>query len=282
VPEQKGFPTARFFDPTADALDLAAVRSDDTGTRSLVFDPKTNVHTWREIPFQSAEVNSDSFDLKLLLDSDGAASGTLTMSGQGRTGSSLRRTARNAETTAQFLQRISVGLMPGSASSSPKVIEARSLTAPAVLEARVEAKAFARHEGDTLRVRIPTDWNPRYSYNLATRRHPLVLGAPTQYLTHTSLSLPEGLQVTKLPQAGRVEAPCLSFQRQVQLAPDGRSVDVRQDVKLKCERISVAEYQQYRAHADTIARILDDELVLGAIKGVKVRPPKQLKLEDDR
>ena len=35
VPEQKGFPTARFFDPTADALDLAAVRSDDTATSPL-------------------------------------------------------------------------------------------------------------------------------------------------------------------------------------------------------------------------------------------------------
>ena len=264
VPEQKGFPGARFFDPTADALDLSVVRSDDTGTRSLVFDPKNNTHTWRDIPFQGPEFNSDAFDLKLALDKEGAVAGTLTMSGVGRTGSSLRRTARNAETTAQFLQRVSVALLPGSASSEPKVVEVKSLTQPAVLQTNVVARGFARQEGDTLRVRMPSDWNPRYSYNLATRRHPLVLGAPTQYRTRTELALPEGLSVKKLPQGGTVDAPCLSYQRQVKLSADGKSVEVTQDVKLKCERISSAEYATYRGHAETIAKILDDELVLGA------------------
>ncbi len=266
VPKQKGFPTARFFDPTADALDLAVVRSDDTGTRALVFDPINNTHTWREIPFQSPEHNSDSYDLKLILDHEGAASGTLTMAGVGRTGSALRRTARNAETTAQFLQRISGALIPGSASSNPKVIEVKSLTAPAVLQTQVAAKTFARKEADTYRVRIPSDWNPRNSYSLANRRHALVLGTPTQYATRTEIALPEGMLVKKLPQAGAVDAPCLSYQRSVNLSPDGKSVEVKQDVKVKCERISSVEYQAYRSHADAIARILDDELVLGTGK----------------
>jgi hypothetical protein len=141
---------------------------------------------------------------------------------------------------------VAVALMPGAASSEPKVIEVKSLTAPAVLQSKVVSAAFARKEGDTLRVRIPSDWNPRYSYNLANRRHPLVLGSPTQYVTRTELALPEGMQVKKLPQAGAVDAPCLSYQRSVKLSADGKSVEVKQDVKLKCERISSAEYQQYR------------------------------------
>ena len=62
----------------------------------------------------------------------------------------------------------------------------------------------------------------------------------------------------------------------VKLSPDGKAVQVTQDVKLKCERISAAEYQQYRSHADAIARILDDELVLGAGKATaKAAPPKR-------
>ena len=68
-------------------------------------------------------------------------------------------------------------------------------------------------------------------------------------------------------------APCLSYQRTVKLAPDGKSVQIAQDVKLKCERISAAEYQTYRGHADAIARILDDELVLGAGKSTAKAPP---------
>jgi hypothetical protein len=135
-----------------------------------------------------------------------------------------------------------------------------------VLQTHVVSNAFARKEADTLRVRIPTDWNPRYAYNLASRRHPLVLGAPTQYLTRTHLALPDGIQVKKLPQGGSVDAPCLGFQRTVKLSSDGKSVEVKQEVKLKCERISAAEYQTYRGHAEAIARILDDELVLGATR----------------
>lgn len=258
------------------------VRADDTGTQSLVFDPKTGTHTWREIPFQAPAMNSDAFEVKLKLAPDGSAAGSVAIIGKGRTGSVLRRTARNAETTAQFMQRMAGVLMPGSSTSEPKVLEAKSLTSEAVIEAQVESKSFARAEGDSWRVRMPSEWNPRYSYGLATRRHPLVLGTPTQYSSRTVLSLPEGFAARKLPQEGTVEAPCLSYSRKVALAPDGQSLEVRQQVQLKCERIPAADYPQYRGFSDAIGKIQDDELVLGPgpvyperSRGAKVSVPQK-------
>ena len=58
-------------------------------------------------------------------------------------------------------------------------------------------------EGDTLRMRIPSEWNPRSLFTLASRRHPLVLGAPAQMQTRVSLQLPAGFEIKKLPMASR-------------------------------------------------------------------------------
>ena len=57
VPEQDGIRAGRFYDPTADALEVDTLPNDDTGTTALVFDTKTEKHRWIEIPLQSSELN---------------------------------------------------------------------------------------------------------------------------------------------------------------------------------------------------------------------------------
>jgi len=52
VPIQPGFPAARFYDPTADGLDVETLRPDDPGTESLVFDLQNSRHYWLSVPYQ--------------------------------------------------------------------------------------------------------------------------------------------------------------------------------------------------------------------------------------
>jgi hypothetical protein len=48
-----------------------------------------------------------------------------------------------------------------------------------------------------------------------------------------------------------------------------------QRFEVKCERLSAAEYPRYRDAAEQMARLLDDELVLGAVeKKVEDKPGK--------
>ncbi|MEL6190168.1 MAG: transglutaminase-like domain-containing protein, partial [Myxococcota bacterium] len=101
VPEQPGLERGFFVDSTADALDLEALRSDDVGTRALVFDPSVRSHEWRDIPFRGPEENGRSLALQLDIDASGGASGTVDLEGWGSTGSALRRLARNAQRLEQ-------------------------------------------------------------------------------------------------------------------------------------------------------------------------------------
>lgn len=269
VPEQPGV-VARFYDPTADALDLEVVRPDDVGTRSLVFDPKTGDHKWREIPFQDPALNSEEYRLDLKLDPQGGAAGTMKMAGRGRSGSGMRRTARNAEYTSQYVQRIAAALVPGSTAGDVELLEVKKLDVPATLQAPLKVNTLGRTEGDTLRLKLPNDWSPHSTFSLANRRHPLLFGTPSEYLLHTSLALPEGFSLKKAPQSGTVDTQCLFFERKVTPSADGKSLAVDQTVRFKCERISEKEYGKYRDQSEAITRLIDDELVLAPTPSAKL------------
>ncbi len=263
VPEQKGIAAGRFYDPTAELLDLDSVRSDDVGTKSLVFDPGTGEPTWRDIDPQPPEFNKEISTLTLALDATGGAKGTLALEGVGRDGSYIRRAARNAEVLTQAMQRMGTAFIPGASTANAHALEVKSLRAPASIQADLEAHTVARVEGDTLRLRIPSEWNPRTLFTLATRRHPLVLGAPAQMETRVSLTLPSGYDVKKMPAAAKVELPCLSLRRDV--SRDGATVSSVQTFRNTCERISASEYAQYRAKVDDMVRMLEDELVIAPV-----------------
>lgn len=260
VPEQPGV-AARFFDPTAELLDLDVVRSDDVGTRSLVFDPKEGTHTWREIPYQGPEANRERIALSLAVDAQGAAQGTMRMEAKGRTGSTLRRIAHNDELFKQMGQRLAAMVVPNATATDVEAVDIKSLRAPAVVQQKVSSSTFAKREGDTLRVRLPTEWSPRTQFSLATRRHPLLLGTPTLYENRLELTLPDGFEVKKLPASGELALPCLSLSRTVKV--EGGKLVADSSYRFSCERLSASEYPAYREKADDMSRLLEDELVLG-------------------
>ncbi|MDX2009407.1 MAG: transglutaminase domain-containing protein [Myxococcaceae bacterium] len=272
VPKQAGVDEGRFFDPTADLLDLDVVRSDDVGTQSLVIDPTTGEHTFREIPFQDAGKHRLSSTVELDLSADGSARGRFGLEARGRGGSALRVASRDAELFQQAVQRIASGLVPNSTTSGVAVVEAKDLRRPAKLEALVEARTFARSEGDTLRIKVPSSWNPRGLFSLASRRHTLVLGTPFTDETTFSVTLPEGFEARKLPASGTITQQCLELNRTVTQA--GRTVTSRAVFRVTCDRVAPAEYPTYRSKVDEMMRLLEDELVVGpaASRGAAKKP----------
>jgi hypothetical protein len=238
----------------------------------LVFDPKSGVHTWREIPYQAPESNRDRTTLELELDDKGGGTGTLTLESVGRSGSMLRRTARNAEVFKQLSQRIASVFVPNVTTSNPRALEVESLRVPASVRVDVATGTFARAEGDTLRIKLPSDSNPRGTFQLATRKYALVLGTPSVSQMDVTLTVPAGWEVRKLPTSTQVALPCVTLSREVKV--EGRVVKSTQTWRNTCERIAVEDYPAYRARLDDMARLLDDELVLGQAKGGGKTAPK--------
>ncbi len=276
VPEQPGVPVGRFFDPTADALDLDTVRDDDVGTLSFVYDQDRKSFEWRPIEFQTGvHVQRDRFVLSL--DRNGDATGELWIDAEGRPGSQLRIAGRRREHLAKGVQMDVANYKIGATVSDVEPVELADLRRPATIRARITAPKLAREDAGSLKLRLPFDLNPSARFSLAERKLPLVLGTPNTYEWRYELTFPEGMRPTRLPENLQLEGACYAFSRKVEPTGNGVAVDVR--LHRTCERIAPERYGEERQFVETIKRHLDEELVLEPAKPAK-RPgaPRQLPL----
>lgn len=260
VPSQPGLPQSRFFDSTAEALDLDVLRDDNAGTEALVYDARTRRHEWVPIPWQTTAHHQTRTEMKLSLAQDGSAQGELVLRGRGRFGSLLRRVSRNPEVFKQFAQMVAGAQFAGSSLSDSTPADLSDLRRPAEVRARLTAPNAARREGNTLRLRLPADGGLKQSFSLAQRRYPLVLGTPNEQHWRFDLAMPEGMRAARMPSSGEVSTRCLSLKRVV--TPNGTGVTVEQSLVSRCERISPEEYPAYRTQMEQMTRFLDEELVL--------------------
>ncbi len=278
VPEQSGIPEGRFYDPTVELLDLAVLRHDDQGTTSLVLDPSPFLggraapdarpaFAWREIPFQAPALDTSTVASQLTLAEDGSATGLVTMTARGRVASSLRRAARNSEQLTQMLQQQIGGTLAGGRISDVQTGDLTHVRTPATLNFKVTAPSAGRREADELRVKVPVGWSASAYFTLGERRFPLLLGAPRTLEWTVELQGPEKARLKRLPQAARIESPCLTFERSV--SGEGRTVRVRQAVHMTCERVAPTGYAEQRRQAEDIQRFLDEDVVFSVGPGGK-------------
>jgi cellulose synthase operon protein C len=275
VPPQPGLAEGRFFDSTADALDLDVLRDDNAGTEALVYDAKSREHAWVPVPWQTPGHHQTRTNLTLSLGRDGSAQGELQLRGRGRFGSLLRRVSRNPEVFKQFVQMIAGAQFGGASLSESSAVQVTDLKRPAEVHARFSAPNVARREGNTLRLRLPADGGLKQSFSLARRSYPLVLGTPNEQHWRFELVLPDGMRAARLPSSGEVSTRCLSLKRVV--SPSASGVAVEQSLVSRCERISPEEYPAYRTQLEQMTRLLDEDLVLEPAPIPAPRPARAVK-----
>ncbi len=282
VPPQPGLSEGRFFDSTAEALDLDVLRDDNAGTEALVYDPATRKFDWIPIPYQTPAHHRQETRLQFALTADGAAKGELAFSARGRSGGVVRRMSRNPEQFKQFMQLAIGSYFTGASTEGAEAVETQDLRSPAHVRTAFIAPNAARVEGESLRMRLPTDWSPKGWFRLTERRHPLVLGTPNEMAWRFLIALPEGAKVARLPSSGEIATPCLTFRRDVR--PGAKGVEVEQTLRVTCERISAEEYGAYRTQMESLSRFLDEELVVtpAAASGPRSGPKQSAPLPPKR
>ncbi len=260
VPEQAGLGAGRFYDPTADALDIDVLRADDPGATALVLDPETKDHRWIPIPFQAPEKNRTRGSVRVRLDSQGAAEGTLALAMRGASGSSLRRAARNQSRLEQAMKGFVGKLYSGGTVQEIALEQVTSLERPAEVSLGVRLPAYGRREGRELRLSIHPVWSSQSQFQLESRNFPLVLGAPNRDEWHSEIELPGGARAARIPPDVAIDAPCFSLRRRATTSA-GKLV-VEQSFETTCERIEPAQYAEHRKLAEEAARGLREEFVL--------------------
>jgi len=260
VPPQEGIPEGRFFDPTADALDVFALRPDVPGTSSLVLDQDRHANEWIDIPFDPPGTHRFETEVTLELRKDGSAKGQVRWHANGMFGATLRRLARNQDRLVQSMRQEVGKLVSGGETSEITPVEVTSLRKPAVVQATVASPSAARITGREMRMEVPTGWHARDVMPIGERHHDVVLPVPHERTWDVKIGLPKGARLTGRPSQGRVESRCLVFSRDVETAPG--YVRIRQSFTSLCERIPVAEYPQHRASVEEIDRMLTEDLLL--------------------
>jgi len=274
VPPQEGV-TERFFDPTADALDVGTVRSDDVGTRSFVVDLDRRAWEWRDIPFQSPDAQRTDVDFTVALSPDGSGTVALDSKMVGDWGSAWRRLARNPENFARALQQRGASFFRGAqVQEGARAPDPDDVRNPAALAFSVKAPALARAEGTQLRLQLPADMDPAAPFRMSERKHALVLRTPSVFSWTGTVRLPGG-QLERVPESRRIEGKCLTYTRELESLPDG--IRFRHELAFRCERIPAAEYADALKLALEVKRAMDEEVVLDAAPPSpgRVRAPRR-------
>ena len=262
VPKQEGIPTGRFYDPTADLLDLSVVRSDDQGTLSLVYAPESQAYRWIRVPYGKPEDSQSLFDMDLTLDKSGALRGRVTWSAVGSTGSALRRLARNPQQVDQLAQRVLANILPNATVKNAGLKHTSDLTRAVEWSFQVEWPHRVRDGRVEVRLRFPAGL--RAGLSATERRHPLVLGVPSRTRIDARITLPSGARVEKRPTDYDEKARCLSWTRKVTEKAKGK---VRTAVfglafRSRCERFPAAEYAVHRKASMEVGTLDEEPLTV--------------------
>lgn len=266
VPAQTGLAEARFYDPTAESMDLDVLRPDDASTRSLVLDPKDQDFAWRDVPEAKPNEHTRRSELSLVVAPDGSAKGTVRFTARGAGGSALRQTLRQADSGTRALQRWVSALLPGAVTSNASWPSTQPLDVPATAQANVEAQGFARQEDGAWRITFPAELPAvRTVFQQPSRMHPLQLGTPMRLEVETAVALPPGATLKTVPKDVTVSGPCFSWQRTVKQTAGALSVLVVAEAT--CDRVETKDYATARTAFDELARRAEDGLVFVPAKG---------------
>lgn len=260
VPAQAGISESRFYDPTADGLDVDVLRSDDAGAMAFVLDGREGKYKWIEIPFQSESMNRERTDVEMALNADGSVSGKIAFYFKGLFSASIRKVARNSELFAKFLQVVGARIIPGSKIVGHEKGELSDIMKPVELSISYRNDHFATKRDNTLHFSVPFVLEVENIFALETREHPLLLGVPNMYEWNAEIDLPQQSKVRRAPENFQIKMKCLEFSRRG-IVKKGK-IKVEQSLKFLCDRIEPNVYPEYRLAIQKMSKVLGEEIAV--------------------
>ena len=261
IPEQEGLASARFFDATADALDVDVIRSDDPGTLAFVLDRDKMAFEWIEIPYQTPEMNSGIEQITLNIAADGSAEGEILLTFKGHLASIFRQASRNPEKFQKILQIVSDAIVQGAVIGDVTLDDIENIEKPVDVKLSLKTSEFARLKDQELRFKLPFDAKPEKLFSLEKREHDLLLGVPNHNQWDVEFSLPAKARVVHLPEPMEIATECIRFSREVKSTKGGK-VTASQKLDYLCERISAADYAMYRREIQKLRSAMEDDVVV--------------------
>ncbi|MDP2342615.1 MAG: transglutaminase domain-containing protein [Deltaproteobacteria bacterium] len=259
VRKQAGVDVGYFTDPTTDALDLGNLRSDDQGATSLLLEPEGGAWRFVEIPYQPAEFDRMSFDIKIDPTTTKPRA-SISSKRRGRAASTGRREVRDRESEKKMLQGLASFLFPGAALLDGKADTSEDLSKPFAVDLNVDITPAVHDDADGTRIDVPLVHWFGQTTQLVERKHPLRLGINDVIHIDVEVAVPRGKRVVRSPEAFAVVHPCFKATRTTSVKPD--AVRIAYTLEETCPEVAAADYPAFRAEALKVVSRQRDVVVL--------------------
>lgn len=263
VPVQEGIAVGRFFDTTADLLDIRNLRWDDQGQIALVL--------WEDgwefvpIPFADPEMEGDALELDLHVEDNPAAPirVDVKMAPLGRMAMGMRAALRNQEEGRRLIENIGGSyLFVGGELLEHTTSGVDSIEEPLRIEAAYRVPNLVTAEGDEIRVEIREYTNQAARFaRWKDRKFPLDLSTPDTRRVTVRVHPPAGARVERLLPPASADGKCLSYSIRSEITPEGIGV-IQYETKNICSMIEPAEYPEFRQGLLDLARQFTNKVVL--------------------
>ena len=265
--------SGRFVDPTASSFGLGELPPEDQGAQVLVIDPAGGPPTVGRVPVDPPGRNGleGSYSISLRADGGGSILGTVTF--RGVLAPTYRDLLLDPDARDQQLERVLNGRYPGLRLRRADVSDPTDRGRPLDVSFEAEVPQLAHRVGGTLQVGRPAggDGQAERLAGAATRRQPLVLGAPS----HTDVTFRYELPRAWAPRALPPDAEGSSrFGRwSVRWTKEVAAAQVRTSLELATDEIDPVDYPEFRAFIHAFDAAVRPPLVLHRLTPVHDQLP---------
>ncbi|NUN12758.1 MAG: DUF3857 domain-containing protein [Myxococcales bacterium] len=263
VPPQDGIADGRFFDTTADLLDIQNLRWDDQGQIALVL--------WEDgwefvpIPFADPSREGDSLQLDLHLGENPAAPirVDVKMVPLGRMAMGMRAALRNQEEGRRLVENIGGSyLFVGGELLEYNASGIDSIEEPLQIQAAYQVPNLVTVEGSEMRVEIREYTNQAARFaRWKERKFPLDLSTPDTRRVTVRVHPPKGYRIDRLLPPVSADSKCLSYSITSETTQEGTGV-VSYETKNVCSVIEPKDYPEFRHGLLELARQFTNKVVL--------------------
>jgi hypothetical protein len=252
-----------YLDGTAEFAGLDELPSQDQGV--MVLRVGWEGTTLARTPVLPASANRAVRIWKVLLAADGSARVDETVTVKGQAAQEWRAHYQTPGERHERYAKVWTGRHTGAQLEAVDMAGVENRNQPVVVRARALVPHLAqpnqRGEFNLPSSSRETDLIQTYA-RLGVRRWPLVLGFPWQHEEQLEYRLPDGFRLLRAPTTRKLKCAFGSFDLEVEVSRDGRTIKVHSLLSVERDRIAANEYGEFRAFLREVDNLLGEPIVM--------------------
>ncbi len=252
-----------WLDATAEVCAFGQIPGADRGVEALVL--KNGKGEFVTIPEGTADDAESARTLDLLLNPDGSASGTMTVTGTGDYDLSLRAQllATPPDKLGNLAEAFAQGIAANGKVSEIKVSDAKNRDAKVSLSMKVSFPAWATKSGDLLLFKARPDQTAAQFSNPLSREertYPIASGAHRRIKTELTVALPDGFAPLSVPTATDLSSAFGTYNRAV--TSETGKLSIKTTIVEKRAEVPPTGYEELKKYFDAYLKSYDESVIL--------------------